>query len=103
MTYALKRNNFEKAVDGKKFHERHESSQEISRDLLDYLRTGFERVDGKLPLFDEKGDWISAETIEACLIGGWAEPAFKKTILKNRERLRLTQKGRKIIMAAATS
>lgn len=99
MTYALKRNFFEKAVEGYKYNEQHESSQEISRDLLNYLKTGFERVDCKLSLFDGKGDWVSVETIEACLKGGWAEPAFQKTILKNRIRLRLTKKGRMIIMA----
>ena len=102
MNYVLKRNNFEKAVKDCEYNEVLESPEELSRDLLNYLKTGFERVDGRLPLFDENGDWISAETIEACQKGGWAEPVFEKTILKNLKILRLTKKGRKIIMAKAT-
>lgn len=79
--------------------ENQEPTPVLTRDVLDFLKEGFARVDGRLPLLDENGDWISPETIAICQKEGWAEPVYKKTILKNLTRLRLTKEGREIILA----
>lgn len=77
---------------------RQTKAPEMSRAQLNYLKTGFERVDGKLPLFDAEGNWISSETIETCQKEGWAEPVYERNILRDLKRLRLTEEGREMIM-----
>lgn len=81
------------------YSEDHEAAPVLSRGVLDFLKEGFARVDGRLPLLDENGDWISPETIAICQREGWAEPVYERTILKNLTRLRLTREGREIILA----
>ncbi|MCH8321886.1 MAG: hypothetical protein IIB64_02280 [Proteobacteria bacterium] len=45
MNYALKRNNFEKAVKGCEYNEALESPEELSRDLRNYPKTGFKHAE----------------------------------------------------------
>lgn len=68
-----------------------------SETQLRYLREGLDRLDGKLPLFDENGEVISKTTIMAVVAKGWAEPAYAKTFLKGLEIFKLTDKGREVV------
>ena len=64
--------------------------QELSRDQLNYLKGGFDNINGHPPLFDDEGNWIDSETIATCQREGWAEPVYEKNILRDLKRLRLT-------------
>jgi hypothetical protein len=61
-----------------------------------YLERGLSQAGGKLPLFDEQGQRISASTIEACLRHGWAEPWFANPIKPDWLVCKLTERGRKM-------
>ncbi len=74
--------------------------QELSRDQWNYLKGGFDNINGHLPLFDEEGNWIDSETIDTCQKEGWAEPVYEKNILRDLKRLRLTEEGREMIMVS---
>ena len=74
--------------------------QELSRDQWNYLKGGFDSVNGHLPLFDDEGNWIDSETIDTCQREGWAEPVYEKNILRDLKRLRLTEEGREMIMVS---
>ena len=73
---------------------------EISLDQLSYLKGGYDSIDGRLPLMDVEGNWISSETIETCQKEGWAEPVFQKNILRDLKRLKLTEEGREMILVS---
>lgn len=74
--------------------------QELSRDQWNYLKGGFDNVNGHLPLFDDEGNWIDSETIDTCQKEGWAVPVYEKNILRDLKRLRLTEEGREMIMVS---
>ncbi len=74
--------------------------QELSRDQWNYLKGGFDNINGHLPLFDDEGNWIDSETIDTCQKEGWAEPVYEKNILRDLKRLRLTEEGREMIMVS---
>ena len=74
----------------------------LTRELFDYLGEGFQRLDGKLPLFDEDGNWFSPETIEFAEKEGWVVPAYENQIMKASKIMRLTQEGREIFEATST-
>lgn len=74
--------------------------QALSREQLNYLKGGFDNVNGHLPLFDGEGNWIDSETIDICQREGWAEPVYEKNILRDLKRLRLTEEGREMIMVS---
>lgn len=74
--------------------------QELSRDQWNYLKGGFDNVNGHLPLFDDEGNWIDSETIDTCQREGWAEPVYERNILRDLKRLRLTEEGREMIMVS---
>ncbi len=62
-----------------------------------YLRFGLASAGGKLPLFDEDGQEISAKTIKACVENGWAEPWFSNPVKPDWLVCRLTQQGRAVL------
>jgi len=66
-----------------------------------YLLGAVDRLDGKLPLFDEKGDKIPQPTIDAVVSKGWAEPVYTRTFLKDMDIYRITDLGRKILKEVA--
>jgi len=74
----------------------------LTRELFDYLAEGFRRIDGKLPLFDDEGDWFSPETIDFAVNEGWVEPAYENQIMKASKIMRLTEEGREIFEATST-
>lgn len=61
---------------------------------LRYLRRGLRQPGGKLPLFDEHGQQISATTIVSCIRSGWAEPWFENPIKPDWVVCKLTSQGR---------
>ena len=61
---------------------------------LRYLRRGLRQAGGKLPLFDEHGQLISAHTINSCIKAGWAAPWFENPIKPDWLICKLTQEGR---------
>ncbi|WP_420891141.1 hypothetical protein [Minwuia thermotolerans] len=61
---------------------------------LSYLRRGLVQPGGKLPLFDEDGQAVSARTIRICIEKGWAEPWFDNPIKPDWLVCRLTDAGR---------
>ena len=62
-----------------------------------YLRRGLNQPGGKLPLFDETGQQISATTIRTCLRRGWCEPWFENPIKPDWLVCKLTENGRSIV------
>ncbi len=68
-----------------------------------YLQRGLDQAGGKLPLFDEQGQRVSASTVEACLKHGWAEPWFANPIKPGWLVCKLTEHGRKTAAARVES
>ena len=62
-----------------------------------YLRRALAQPGGKLPLFDEVGQQISAKTVRACVRQGWAEPWFDNPIKPDWMVCRITEEGRAAI------
>lgn len=62
----------------------------------DWLRRGLDQPGGKLPLFDENGQRVSARMVRACLDKGWAEPWFENPLKPDWLVCKLTPQGRKI-------
>lgn len=58
-----------------------------------YLARGLEQAGGKLPLFDDEGQLISHQTVEACIAHGWAEPWVSNPIKPDWLVCRLTPAG----------
>ena len=59
-----------------------------------WLQQGLNQAGGKLPLFDDNGQKISARTINSCLKKGWAEPWFNNPIKPDWLICKLTDAGR---------
>ena len=62
-----------------------------------WLRAGLNQPGGKLPLFDKRGQRISARTIRSCIDQGWAEPWFDNPIKPDWLVCKLTDEGRKVV------
>ena len=62
-----------------------------------YLERGLSQPGGKLPLFDSEGQQISRQTIEACLLHGWAEPWFVNPIKPDWLVCKLTAAGYRVL------
>ena len=60
-----------------------------------YLRRGLKQAGGKLSLFDEAGQQISASTIRTCVRRGWCEPWFDNPIKPDWLVCKLTDEGRR--------
>jgi hypothetical protein len=67
----------------------------------DWLARGLGQPGGKLPLFDPDGQEISAALIRACVEKGWAEPWFSNPLKPNWLVCKLTDSGRRAIVANA--
>ena len=59
-----------------------------------WLQQGLNQAGGKLPLFDDNGQKISARTINSCLKKGWVEPWFNNPIKPDWLICKLTATGR---------
>ncbi|MCP5373525.1 MAG: hypothetical protein H6907_17490 [Hyphomicrobiales bacterium] len=59
-----------------------------------WLRRGLTQPGGKLPLFDEEGQRVSAQTVRSCIERGWAAPWFANPIKPDWLVCRLTEAGR---------
>ncbi len=70
---------------------------------LRWLRRGLDQPGGKLPLFDEDGKRISAQTVRSCLEAGWAEPWFANPTKPDWLVCKLTETGREAAADAATA
>ena len=64
-----------------------------------YLGRGLTQPGGKLPLFDETGREVAAETIRVCLERGWARPWFANPIKPDWIVARLTAAGYRLLGA----
>jgi len=62
-----------------------------------FLKRGLGQPGGKLPLFDTKGQRIKAQTIQACIDHGWAEPWYSNPVKPDWLVCRLTDMGRAIV------
>lgn len=70
---------------------------------LRYLMRGLSQPGGKLPLFDEEGQLISAQMIRTCIRAGWAAPWFENPIKPDWLVCRLTPEGRAMVEQAQAS
>lgn len=68
-----------------------------------WLCRGLDQPGGKLPLFDEEGQPISARTVRSCIGKGWAEPWFDNPIKPDWLVCRLTEAGRGAVGQIRTS
>ena len=59
-----------------------------------WLRSGLSQPGGKLPLFDQAGQRIPANTVRSCLRQGWAEPWFSNPLKPDWVVCKLTHLGR---------
>lgn len=62
-----------------------------------WMTRGLAQPGGKLPLFDDFGQKISARTVKSCLKQGWVEPWFENPIKPDWLICKLTDTGRKQI------
>lgn len=62
-----------------------------------WMARGLSQPGGKLPLFDEAGQKVSARTVKTCLEKGWVEPWFANPIKPNWLICKLTEKGRGVL------
>lgn len=65
-----------------------------------WLRRGLSQPGGKLPLFDEEGRRIGAQTVRSCLEAGWAEPWFSNPTKPDWLVCKLTPAGREALETA---
>lgn len=72
-----------------------------SENQLRWLRRGLGQPGGKLPLFDEDGKRISAQTVRSCLEAGWAEPWFANPTKPDWLVCKLTDAGREMVAQTA--
>jgi|GEM_PF-957790 len=63
-----------------------------------WLKYGLKQPGGKLPLYDDKGIRISAETITSCVKAGWVEPWAINPIRHDTQICRLTEAGKLALM-----
>lgn len=61
-----------------------------------WLRRGLTQPGGKLPMFDEDGQRITARTVRSCIEQGWAEPWFDNPLKPNWHVCKLTHLGRAV-------
>ena len=64
-----------------------------------WMMRGLSQPGGKLPLFDDEGQKVSARTVASCLDHGWVEPWFINPIKPDWMICKLTDKGRALIDA----
>lgn len=64
---------------------------------LAWLGRGLSQAGGKLPLFDEAGQRVSAAVIRSCRTAGWVEPWFHNPIKPDWDVCRLTEAGRAML------
>jgi hypothetical protein len=60
----------------------------------EWLRRGIGQPGGKLPLFDDEGQQVSAELVRGCIDKGWAEPWFSNPLKPAWLVCKLTRAGR---------
>lgn len=72
-------------------------SKTLSEAERNYLKQGLKQPGGKLPLFDGRGQEISANLIQSCLKKGYAERWFANPLKPDWLVCRLTDKGRKAL------
>ncbi len=72
------------------------STARPSNAQLKWMARGLSQPGGKLPLFDETGQKVSARTVKSCLRQGWVEPWFENPIKPDWLVCKLTETGRKI-------
>jgi hypothetical protein len=63
---------------------------------LEWLARGLAQPGGKLPLFDEEGQAVSAELVRGCIDKGWAEPWFRNPLKPDWLVCKLTPVGRSV-------
>jgi len=61
-----------------------------------WLERGLSQPGGKLPLFDEHGQKVSARTVNSCVDKGWAKPWFANPMKPDWLICKITDKGRAI-------
>lgn len=71
-----------------------ETTGKLSGAQFKWLQRGLEQAGGKLPLFDDEGQKISARTVNSCLKQGWVEPWFSNPIKPDWLVCKLTDSGR---------
>ena len=74
-----------------------ESSGKPSDVQFKWLERGLVQAGGKLPLFDDEGQKVSARTVNSCLKQGWVEPWFANPIKPDWLVCKLTDSGRDIL------
>lgn len=62
-----------------------------------YLQRGIDQPGGKLPLFDDTGQRIKAQTIRSCLERGWCEAWARNPIKPDWLVCKLTDTGRSVL------
>lgn len=61
------------------------------------MSRGLDQPGGKLPLFDERGQRVNAQTIRSCIERGWAERWFANPLKPDWLVCRLTGAGREAL------
>ena len=62
-----------------------------------WLERGLSQAGGKLPLFDEYGQQVNAQTVKSCIRNGWAEPWFSNPLKPDWLVCKLTELGREAL------
>lgn len=73
------------------------ASKTLSEAERNYLKQGLRQPGGKLPLFDGRGQEISAGLIKTCIKKGFAERWFANPLKPDWLVCRLTEKGRQAL------
>lgn len=79
------------------YNNRYSGGAAPARAELTYLRRGLDQPGGKLPLFDRRGQEVSADIVNACIEKGWAEHWFSNPLKPDWLVCRLTDAGRETV------
>ncbi len=69
----------------------------ISQAQRKWLERGLTQPGGKLPLFDEFGQQVNAQTVKSCIRNGWAEPWFSNPLKPDWLVCKITELGRDVL------
>jgi len=73
------------------------ATKTLSEAESNYLKQGLKQPEGKLPLFDGRGQEISSAVIKSCLKKGLAERWFANPLKPDWLVCRITEKGRQVL------
>ncbi|MEP3655166.1 MAG: hypothetical protein ABJO36_09745 [Litorimonas sp.] len=77
------------------------AAREIEAEMLNWLKGGLDRSDGRLAMFDTFGEPVNKAVIKSAIAAGLAEPWFSSPMRPQWMVCRITAKGRETLNLSA--